>query len=73
MARALASSLEISQKSSMSLENDCLFGSMDLGRHPNACASIDLGGRLEPGRTWRLEVADEFEDTLYVIYVKTKP
>jgi hypothetical protein len=23
---------------------------------------IDLGGRFLPGRTWRLEVADEFED-----------
>jgi hypothetical protein len=30
------------------------------------------GGRLQPGRTWRLEVADEFEDTLYVIHVRTE-
>jgi hypothetical protein len=33
---------------------------------------IDLGGRFQPGRTWTLEVADEFADTLYVIHVKTE-
>ena len=33
---------------------------------------MDLGGRFQPGQTWRLEVADEFHDTLYVIHVKTE-
>jgi hypothetical protein len=33
---------------------------------------MDLGGRSPPGRTWRLEVADEFEDILYVIHVRTE-
>lgn len=33
---------------------------------------MDLGGRFQPGQTWRLEVADEFDDTLYVIHVKTE-
>jgi hypothetical protein len=33
---------------------------------------MDLGGRFPPGRTWRLEVADEFEDTLYVVHVRTE-
>ena len=31
-----------------------------------------LGGKLQPGREWRLEVTDEFANPLYVIHVSAE-
>jgi hypothetical protein len=32
----------------------------------------ELGGGLEPGREWRMEVTDEFANPLYVIHVNAE-
>ena len=32
----------------------------------------DIDGRLKPGRDWRLEVTDEFANTLFVLQVSAK-
>jgi hypothetical protein len=32
----------------------------------------DIDGKLVPGREWRMEVADEFQNTLYVLLIKAE-
>ncbi len=32
----------------------------------------DLDGKLQPGREWRLEVADEFQNVLYVLHINAE-
>ena len=32
----------------------------------------DIDGRFRPGREWRLEVTDEFANTLYVIHINAE-
>jgi hypothetical protein len=31
-----------------------------------------LDGKLTPGREWRMEVADEFQNTLYVLHINAE-
>ncbi|MDA9535524.1 hypothetical protein ACM41_04285 [Bradyrhizobium sp. CCBAU 21362] len=31
-----------------------------------------IDGNLVPGRDWRMEVADEFENTLYVLHIRAE-
>lgn len=31
-----------------------------------------IDGRLKPGREWRMEVADEFQNTLFVLHVNAE-
>ena len=32
----------------------------------------DIDGKLAPGRDWRMEVTDEFQNTLYVLHIRAE-
>jgi hypothetical protein len=32
----------------------------------------DIDGKLVPGREWRMEVTDEFQNTLYVLHINAE-
>jgi hypothetical protein len=32
----------------------------------------DIDGKLQPGREWRMEVADEFQNTLFVLHINAE-
>ena len=31
-----------------------------------------IDGRLQPGREWRMEVADEFQNTLFILHINAE-